>query len=150
MAILHSSRPSTTTAPAMPAAAASDEQDKRRKRREKALEIAPMVLMGALVAVSVGYGFGTMMQYDHDWRSGVPVALASEVGTPASGASLDEAVTSVLADSPAPVSNVVCTSMPAEPLLGDHLCVADTADGKVNVVARQDQGLLRVTVFAVG
>ncbi len=147
MAILHSSRPATSMAPA---AARSAEPDKRRKRREKALEVAPMVLMGALAAVSVGYGFGTMMQFDQDWRSGVPVALASEVGTPATGASLDEAVTAILADSPAPVTHVVCTSMPAEPLLADHLCVADAADGKVNVVARQDRGLLRVTVFTVG
>lgn len=144
MAILHLPRPASA-APEAPVSAA---EQRRRDRRRKALEVLPMVLMGVVVAISVGYGMGTLIQFDTDWRSGAPAQVVSQVGAPAAGATLDEAVTAVMSATDTPVSEVTCTvDQPAESLLGDQLCVARTDAGMVSIVVRQDLGLLRVTVF---
>ena len=72
------------------------------------VERLPMFGLGVVVCLSVGYGFGTLMQFDHDWRDAPPVLVASVEGSVAPGAPIDQAIEDLLADSTTPVHAVQC------------------------------------------
>lgn len=140
MAILQA--PRTTSDPA----AAAQRRSARRRRTREAL---PLIGMGVVVTVSVGYGMGTLVQFDHDWREATPVAVAHVVGTAAQGAGLEEAVVDLLEGSSSPVSHVQCaTEQHADALLAEQLCRAEGPLGMVSILAAPADGMLHVTVFS--
>jgi hypothetical protein len=110
-------------------------------------ERLPIIGLGVLACLSVGFGFGTLVQFDHDWRDAPPVLLASVEGSAAEGAAIDQAIEELLADSATPVHSVQCSAAPG--IVGqDQLCRASSASGMVSILAASSPGLLRVQVFA--
>ena len=55
--------------------------------------------LGVLVCLSVGYGFGTLVQFDHDWREAPPALVASVEGSLAQGEPIEQAIEDLLAGS---------------------------------------------------
>lgn len=103
--------------------------------------------LGVVVCLSVGYGFGTLMQFDHDWREAPPVLVASAEGAVAQGTPIDQAIEDLLADSPTVVHAVQCPD-PADAVGGEQLCRAATSTGMVSILASTSPGLLRLQVYA--
>ncbi len=111
------------------------------------VERLPMFGLGVVVCLSVGYGFGTLMQFDHDWRDAPPILVASLEGSVAPGAPIDQAIEDLLADSTTPVHAVQCPA--AVDVVGEEqLCRAATSTGMVSILASTSPGLLRLQVFA--
>ncbi len=109
------------------------------------IERLPMFGLGVLVCLAVGYGFGTLVQFDNDWREAPPVPVTSVEGSLAQGESIEQAIEDLLAGSTTPVSEVQCPN--AVDVLGDQqLCRARTPGGMVSVVATESQGLLSLQV----
>jgi hypothetical protein len=110
-------------------------------------ERLPIIGLAVLACLSVGYGFGTLTQFDHDWRETPPVLVTSVEGSVAQGAAIDQAIEELLADSATPVHSVQCSA--ASGVVGqDQLCRASSARGMVSILAASSPGLLRVQVFA--
>jgi hypothetical protein len=100
-----------------------------------------------LACASVGYGFGTLVQFDHDWRGAPPVLVASVEGSVAQGVAIDQAIEDLLADSTTPVHSVQCPEA-ADVVGEDQLCRASTANGMVSILASTSPGLLRLQVYS--
>ena len=66
--------------PTAPSSAATDEVVIR-----SLAERLPLIGLAVLACLSVGYGFGTLVQFDHDWRDAPPVLVASLEGSVAPG-----------------------------------------------------------------
>jgi hypothetical protein len=110
-------------------------------------ERLPIIGLGVLACVTVGFGFGTLVQFDHDWRDAPPVLITSVEGSAAQGMVIDQAIEELLADSATPVHSVQCSAAPG--IVGqDQLCRANSASGMVSILASSSPGLLRVQVFA--
>ena len=110
------------------------------------MERLPIFGLGVLVCLSVGYGFGTLMQFDHDWRDAPPVLVVSVEGSLAQGEAIDQAVEDLLAGSTTPVTDVQCAEV--VDVVGDQqLCRARTASGMVSIIATESQGLLSLRVY---
>jgi hypothetical protein len=145
-------RPPAPTAPATPAAprprsgrAAPD----RAARARRLAQNLPIVLMSAVAALCVGYGIGTLAQYDRDWRTTAPTLVASAQLPVAPGAPLAESLAALLAGSPSPVEAVSC---PDGARVGDamqRVCSARAHDGMVSLVASSEAGILHVDVYAM-
>jgi hypothetical protein len=114
------------------------------------VDALPLIGMGVVVTVSVGFGMGTLVQFDQDWRAASPVQVAHAFAVPAAGtASLAEAVTAILADTGQPVDHVECSTEGAPTsVVAPQLCRAHTAAGMVSILAASSHGVLDVTVFA--
>jgi hypothetical protein len=122
--------------------AAADELVTRRLE-----ERIPIIGLAVLGCLSVGFGFGTLVQFDHDWRDAPPVLITSVEGSAARGAAIDQAIEELLADSATPVHSVQCSE--ATGIVGqDRLCRASSAGGMVSILAASSPGILRVQVFA--
>jgi hypothetical protein len=107
------------------------------------------MLMSAVAALCVGYGIGTLAQYDHDWRTTAPTLVASAQVSAAEGAPLAESLAELLEDSPSPVQAVSC---PDDARVGDAaqlVCSARGRDGMVSIVASSAAGVLHVDVYAM-
>lgn len=109
-------------------------------------ERLPIIGLAVLACLSVGYGFGTLEQFDHDWRDAPPVLVASVEGPVAQGVSLDQAIEELLADSTTPVSSVQCPE-PVDAVGDEQLCRAATGAGMVSILASTSPGLLRLQVY---
>ena len=123
-------------------------QDRTARARRLAQNL-PIVLMGALAALCVGYGIGTLAQYDHDWRTTAPTLVASEHVPAAAGAPLAASLAQALASSTAPVRAVSC---PDGARVGDAaqlVCSARGRVGMVSIVASSGAGILHVDVYAM-
>jgi hypothetical protein len=124
--------------------AATDELVTRRLE-----ERIPIIGLAVLGCLSVGFGFGTLVQFDHDWRDAPPVLITSVEGSAAEGAAIDQAIEDLLAGTARPVHDVQCQERLTPEVQGqDQLCRASTASGMVSIVASTSPGLLRVQVFA--
>jgi hypothetical protein len=111
------------------------------------VERLPIIGLAVVACLSVGYGFGTLTQFDHDWREAPPVLVTSVEGSVAEGTAIDQAIEELLADSATPVHAVQCPE--ALGVIGeDQLCRASTASGMVAILASTSPGLLRLQVFA--
>lgn len=123
---------------------------RRISRRQKFIDFGPMVGMAIAVVLSVGYGLGSLAQFERDWRTSTPVAVQSVTGTPLAGESLPAAISTLLDGSADPVEDVTCaTALTADAMAGDQLCYGRAAAGQmVSILASQTAGGLRVTVFA--
>ena len=106
-----------------------------------------MLGLGVVVCLSVGYGFGTLMQFDDDWRDAPPVLVASVEGSVSPGAPIDQAIEDLLADSSTPVHAVQCPEL-VDAIGDEQLCRAATGTGMVSILASTSPGLLRLQVFA--
>ena len=60
-------------------------------------ERLPILGLAVLACLSVGYGFGTLNQFDHDWRDEPPVLVATVEGPVAQGMAIDQAIEELLA-----------------------------------------------------
>ena len=110
-------------------------------------ERLPLIGLAVLACLSVGYGFGTLVQFDHDWRDAPPVLVASLEGSVAPGVALDQSIEELLADSTTPVTAVQCPE-PADAVGDEQLCRAASANGMVSILASTSPGLLRLHVYA--
>jgi hypothetical protein len=110
-------------------------------------ERLPLIGLAVLACLSVGYGFGTLVQFDHDWRDAPPVLVASVEGSLAPGVALDQAIEELLADSITPVTAVQCPE-PVDAVGDERLCRAASANGMVSILASTSPGLLRLHVYA--
>jgi hypothetical protein len=109
----------------------------------------PLAGLALVVCVSVGYGFGTLAQFDHDWRSTAPVLVVSMDGAIRAGEPLDDAVAELLAGSATPVRDVQCgLAVPDQAADSEALCRARGTDGMVAILASPSAGALHVDVFA--
>lgn len=109
----------------------------------------PLAGLALVVCVSVGYGFGTLAQFDHDWRATAPVLVASLDGAIRAGEPLDAAVADLLAGTATPVRDVQCgLAVPDQADDAGALCRARAADGMVSILASPSAGALHVDVFA--
>ncbi len=140
MAILDAPR----TAPGLPAGPPVKDS------RTRLLEQAPIVGLGLLATLSVGFGIGTLTQFDDDWRNQTPVVVGTVTGPVEFGAPLDQAVTGLLADSETPVTEVSCPELArVEASFSDLLCRAQTAGaGMVSLIASGADGQMTVTVYS--
>lgn len=143
-------RPPAPTAPAAAAPPTSGRAAPDTAARVRRLvQNLPIVLMSAVATLCVGYGIGTLAQYDHDWRTTAPTLVASAQAGAADGAPLAASVVELLADSSAPVQAVSC---PDGARVGDaaqRVCSARAREGMVSIVASSVQGMLRVDVYAM-
>lgn len=107
----------------------------------------PMIALGLVAVLSVGFGAGSLIQFDQDWRGSAPVALAS-VSQPLATADLPAELARVLAGTRAPVSDVNCTEPSGLQADAPVLCRAHSKQGMVSVIAEPLAGQqYRVTVF---
>lgn len=126
----------------------------------------PMLLLGLMVVLSVGFGVGTVFQFDQDWRSGSPMAIEAVSGE--IGLDLDRTVTDLLAGTATPVKWVDCASpTPAarDALAGGagttgaasgaglvnptiQVCRALGAQGPLTIVTQSSGDQVDLTVFA--
>ena len=154
MAVLQAPAQATTATP-LPQSA------KPAKKRPRGPLPLPMLGLGVMVTFAVGYGAGSIQQFDQDWRSGVPEAVAIGHGQLDAG-SFAQSVVASLADSKYPVARVVCGpvsndatsstlvaaagSTPAA-LEQTQMCRARTTLGMVQIVAQTTGHDLTTTVF---
>jgi hypothetical protein len=156
MAVLHA--PAETTVTQLPQSAKP-----ARKRPARGPIPIPMIVLGLMVTFAVGYGAGSIQQFDQDWRSGVPVAVAVGHGQ-LDAASFAQAVAATLADSEYPVAGVVCGPVSEDPNSASlvaaagstavsakveqtQMCRAGTTLGMVQIVAQTVGHDLTTTVF---
>lgn len=109
-----------------------------------------MVGMAIAVVLSVGYGLGSLAQFDRDWLLDSPVAIQSVVGAPVAGQSLPAAIATILDQSAEPVTHVTCANEASVDVIeGEQLCRGRATAGEmVSILATQTAGGLRVTVFS--
>jgi hypothetical protein len=122
----------------------------------------PMLGLGILVVLALGFGAGSVAQFDTDWRTGTPTAVEVGSGVLDAGSDLASVVQSAMADKALPVRHVVCadpsgvaggagrTAVTAgsgliNPQL--QLCRAQTTAGMVNIVTERSGDLVEITVF---
>lgn len=109
----------------------------------------PIAALAIVACVSVGYGMGTLVQFDHDWRGKAPVSVASASGEVAVGTPLAEAIDDLLADSTTPVADVQCDPTAyVETWTDGQLCRARADSGMVSIVATGSASQLHVEVFS--
>jgi len=173
MAILHSPRPTRDPAPTPSAATlpravppARPEVDPSaptgargapgagrggasRGRREWLVDWLPIVGLAITACLTVGYGIGTLAQFDRDWRAGTPTRVATAAGTAPMGQDLDAAVTTVLATGATPVTTVQCPEgarVTAD--LPTTVCRGRAGDAMVSIVAAARDGRLLVAAYS--
>ena len=156
MAVLQA--PAETRASTMPQSAKP-----AKKRRPRGPLPLPMIGLGLMITFALGYGAGSIQQFDQDWRSGVPEAVAVGHGQ-LDSASFAQSVVATLADSQYPVSRVVCgpvsgdstssalvaaAGVTAASLAAEQtqMCRARTTLGMVSIVAKSAGHNLTTTVF---
>jgi len=110
------------------------------------IERLPILGLGILACMSVGYGFGTLVQFDHDWREEPPVLMATVEGSLAQGAAIDQAIEELLATTATPVGDVQCPRA-VDVVGGDQLCRARASSGMVTILASGSPGLLSLQVY---
>ena len=112
------------------------------------LERLPIIGLAVVACLSVGYGFGTLMQFDHDWRDAPPVLLTSVEGVAVDGAPLDQVVVDILAANNVTVSGVHCADSARSDLNAeDQMCLARGKSGMVSVVATGSGTLVHLDVY---
>ncbi|MGV1004606.1 MAG: hypothetical protein ACOYEV_07535 [Candidatus Nanopelagicales bacterium] len=131
----------------------------KRARVRKPLPV-PMLAMGTMVVFSVGFGAGSIAQFDHDWRTGTPQAVETVTGTIPVGSDLSTAIETLLAKSALPVTSVECGPVAAVNAAGagstsvgvsgmqSQLCRGRAEDGMVNIVAETIGQAVTLTVFS--
>lgn len=119
-----------------------------RDRKSSTLERLPILLVALVACLSVGYGVGTLAQFDNDWRGETPTLVASAQTTADVGADLDAVISSALADTVVPVSEVACASGASVGDGENRLCRARATSGMVNVVVTGPASDLRVDVYS--
>jgi len=117
------------------------------EKRALMLQRLPMILIGIVAALSVGYGIGTLVQFDHDWRASAPTLMTSVQGSVAEGTTLSNAVTDVLADNGVSVSDVQCPDAAVVGGIDELMCHARTGSGMVSLVASGPATALQVDVY---
>ena len=117
------------------------------ERGRKRLQALPMILAGIVAATSVGFGIGTLTQFDTDWRTSAPTLVASATGSVGPGTPLAVAITDVLAKNGVTVSDVRCAETAVAGGLDDLMCHAHTTNGMVSVVASGPADALQVDVY---
>lgn len=123
---------------------------RRSRSGSRRWEVLPIALLGIVGAVSVGYGFGTLVQFDSDWRAGAPSLVASAEGSAAQGTPLAAAIEKLLATSTSPVSDVRCAADSVVGSADSQLCHARASTGMVSVLASGPAVALHVDVFSRG
>lgn len=118
-----------------------------RERTQRMLQNLPIAGLGVVACLAVGYGLGTLVQFDRDWRSESTVLVASVDGPAPAGASLADSIDAVLRAGETEVSSVMCLESEAAAGQG-RLCRGQGEAGMVSIVATQSADLLHVDVFA--
>ena len=118
-----------------------------RARRTRMLERLPMIVIGIVAALSVGYGIGTLVQFDRDWRDFPPELVTSVQGSVAEGTALGSAVSDILAANGVTVSDVQCADTAVAGGIDDLMCHARTDTGMVSIVASGPASALQVDVY---
>ena len=116
-------------------------------RRTRMLERLPMIVIGIVAALSVGYGIGTLVQFDRDWRDAAPTLVTSVQGSVAEGTALASAVSDILADNGVAISDVQCADTAVAGGNDDLMCHARTDTGMVSIVASGPASALQVDVY---
>ncbi len=117
------------------------------EKRAQMLQRLPMILIGIVAALSVGYGIGSLVQFDNDWREGAPTLVISVQGSVAEGTALSSAVTDVLASNGVDVSDVQCSDAAVAGGIDELMCHARTDSGMVSIVASGLAAALQVDVY---
>lgn len=138
--------------------------DQDKKKRPSGVLPLPMIALGSLVVFAVGYGAGSLQQFDKDWRSAAPRVIETAY-TQGGNADLADTVTAALAGAQFPVSRVVCgppqAALTAGPLGSSaatgaaaavagqtQLCLAHSSQGMVSVVTQTAGQDVTITVFS--
>ena len=116
-------------------------------RRTRMLERLPMIVIGIVAALSVGYGIGTLVQVDRDWRDTAPALVTSVQGYVAEGTALASAVSDILSANGVAVSDVQCADTAVAGGIDDLMCHARTDSGMVSIVASGPAAALQVDVY---
>lgn len=90
---------------------------RKRQRGAKRLPL-PVIGLGLMVVFSVGFGIGSIHQFDTDWRTGTPAPLEAIAGTWQPGDDIASTVTELLANTAHPVAHVVCGATETVPTGG--------------------------------
>lgn len=141
MAVLE--RTSTTTV--RPAHVQPDHPHRTRRGQQS----APILLLGTLVALCVGYGIGSLAQFDNDWRSTPPALVASTEGAAQVGVPLAQALADLLSGTSSPVSAVSCPAGARVAGSFQQVCSARGVVGMVSIVASGSGSTVRVDVYAM-
>ena len=100
-----------------------------------------------VAALSVGYGIGTLVQFDRDWRDAAPALVTSVQGSVVEGTALASAVSDILADNGVAISDVQCADTAVAGGNDDLMCHARTDTGMVSIVASGPASALQVDVY---
>jgi hypothetical protein len=112
------------------------------------MERLPIIGLAVVACISVGYGFGTLTQFDHDWRDAPPILLTSVQGVAVDGAPLEQVIVDLLAANDVTVSSVNCADGARQDLNAqDQMCLARGRSGMVSVVATGSGSLIHVDVY---
>ncbi|HEX6886743.1 MAG TPA: hypothetical protein VF143_01455 [Candidatus Nanopelagicales bacterium] len=120
----------------------------RHRRGERTAQWAPIVALATTALLFVGYGIGTLVQFDRDWRTGVPTEVVAASGPITPGQPLAAAVHDLLVSAGAAAEAVQCpTGAVAQAELPGTLCRARLGTDMVSIVATGHAGSLQVQAY---
>lgn len=134
---------------AQSAGASKPAKPAKRKKPRQPVPV-PMLLMGSMVVFSVGFGAGSVSQFDTDWKAGAPQAVETFTGTLPADAELPVAIEQLLSDATLPVTAVECgtTSAVASAATSTTMCRGRADDRMVNVLAETTGQAVTLTVYS--
>lgn len=129
---VHKPRPATTAA---------------RKRKSAQRMPAPVIGLGLMVVFSVGFGLGSINQFDADWRVGTPVQLETIAGTWEASADVASTVTNLLAGTAHPVTQVACGAAETVPVGGSAALSASSRTPGEQLLCHGRSGVEMVNIL---